>query len=191
MIYVLFIFTLVVLSNSFASADVESAFIENEIVPDSLSVAPKQIVEVSVYIIWKTISKQKFTVYQWTKKVSYPSGAKVDFGNELTPTQVKDVPSVSWDAEKGAYYSLLLVDPDAPSRKSPNNREFRHWLVMNIPESAVAEGDEVIGFVGSGPPKNTGLHRYIYLVYKQPNGIIEHDEPRSTNRWDMKVIWNS
>lgn len=51
MIYVLFMFTLVVLSNSFVSADVESAFIENEIVPDSLSVAPKQIVEVSVFII--------------------------------------------------------------------------------------------------------------------------------------------
>lgn len=51
-------------------------------------------------------------------KVSYPSGVTVSLGNELTPTQVKDVPQVSWEAEKGAYYTLLMTDPgniDDPS----------------------------------------------------------------------------
>lgn len=75
-----------------------------------------------------------------------------------------------------------MVDPDAPSRTNPKNREYRHWLVMNIPGNDVTKGDEVIGFIGSGAPKHTGLHRYVYLVYKQPNGQIEHTEPRSTNR---------
>lgn len=28
----------------------------------------------------------------------------------------------------------------------------------------------------------TGLHRYIFLIYKQRDGIIEHNEGRSTNR---------
>lgn len=115
-------------------------------------------------------------------KVSYRSGARVNLGNELTPTQVKEKPTLMWDAEEGVYYTLLLVDPDAPSRANPRNREFRHWLVMNIPGSAVDQGDEVIGFIGSGAPKGTGLHRYIFLIYKQPNGIINHNEPRSTNR---------
>lgn len=141
------------------SSEVEKAFIDNEIVPDSLSVAPKKMVN-----------------------VSYPSGVTVNLGNKLTPTKVKDVPEVTWDAEPGAYYTLLLVDPDAPSRSNPKNREFRHWLVMNIPGNDVGNGDEVIGFIGSGAPKRTGYHRYVYLVYKQPNGIIQHNEPRSTNR---------
>lgn len=95
---------------------------------------------------------------------------------------MKDKPSLSWEAEKGAHYTLLMVDPDAPSRADPQLREIRHWLVMNIPESSVENGDEVTAYRGSGPPKGSGLHRYIFLVYKQPNGVIEHNEPRTSNR---------
>ncbi|KAL3243453.1 hypothetical protein MRX96_020520 [Rhipicephalus microplus] len=36
-------------------------------------------------------------------------------------------------------------------------------------------------YVGSGPPKGTGLHRYVFLVYKQP-GKLSCDEKRLTNR---------
>lgn len=35
-------------------------------------------------------------------------------------------------------------------------------------------------YVGSGPPEKTGLHRYVFLVYKQP-GKLTFDEPRLTN----------
>lgn len=107
----------------------------------------------------------------------------VDLGKELTPTQVKDQPTLSWEAEKGAYYTLMMVDPDAPSRTEFTFREVRHWLVMNIPESAVEKGDHITEYRGSGAPKGTGLHRYIFLVYKQPNGVIEHDEPRTVSRY--------
>lgn len=72
--------------------------------------------------------------------MSYRSGVSANLGNELTPTQVKDKPTLSWEAEDGAYYTLLLVDPDAPSRTDPKNREFRHWLVMNIPGTMVDQG---------------------------------------------------
>lgn len=103
-------------------------------------------------------------------------------GNELTPTQVKDKPQVTWNAEKDTYYTLVMTDPDATSRSNPDLREIRHWLVMNIPECSIASGDEVIEFIGSGPQKETGLHRYVFLVYKQPNGKIIHNEPRSSSR---------
>lgn len=94
---------------------------------------------------------------------------------------MKDKPQVTWNAEKSAYYTLMMVDPDAPTRTNPTLREVRHWLVVNIPESTVDSGDEVTAYRGSGPPKGTGLHRYIFLVYKQPGGIIVHDEPRTSN----------
>lgn len=127
-------------------------------------------------------------------------------GNELRPTQTIQRPTVTWKAEKGAFYTLIKgeispifvtfhlleysfnklyqfeVDPDAPSRKNPDFREIRHWLVMNIPESDVAKGDEVIEYIGSGAPKGTGLHRYIFLIFKQPNGKIDHNEPRATKK---------
>lgn len=95
---------------------------------------------------------------------------------------MKDQPKVTWEAEKGAFYTLMIVDPDAPSRENHEYREIRHWLVMNIPESAFEKGDEVVEYIGAAPPKGTGLHRYIILVYKQPNGKIEHNEPRTSSK---------
>lgn len=42
-------------------------------------------------------------------KISYPAGIKVKLGNVLTPTQVKDQPTVEWEGEDGAYYTLLMT----------------------------------------------------------------------------------
>jgi len=35
-------------------------------------------------------------------------------------------------------------------------REFRHWLVGNIPGDRLNEGETFTEYVGSGPPKDTG-----------------------------------
>lgn len=100
---------------------------------------------------------------------------------EFTPTQVKEKPHVEWPAEPNDYYSLILTDPDAPSRTDPKFREFKHWVVVNIPGNDVASGDALAEYVGSGPPKDTGLHRYVFLLYKQP-GKLQFDGPRISNK---------
>jgi phosphatidylethanolamine-binding protein (PEBP) family uncharacterized protein len=35
------------------------------------------------------------------------------------------------------------------------------------------------------PPEGTGLHRYVFLIYKQ-NGKLEFDEPRLVNKFEIK-----
>ena len=63
----------------------------------------------------------------------------------------------------------VCEDPDAPSREDPKWGEWRHWLVVNIPSAGMAggdiasSGDEVVKYIGAGPPEKTGLHRYIFL----------------------------
>lgn len=42
-------------------------------------------------------------------KVSYPTGVTVDLGKELTPTQVKDQPTVDWDADGSSFYTLCMT----------------------------------------------------------------------------------
>ena len=43
-------------------------------------------------------------------KVTYPNGTSIDkIGVELTPTQVKDQPSVDWDADSSSYYTLCMT----------------------------------------------------------------------------------
>jgi len=56
-----------------------------------------------------------------TIKVIYGDDLEVKQGNELTPTQVKDQPIVSWSGLEGKsnLLTLLMVDPDAPTRQDP------------------------------------------------------------------------
>lgn len=86
-------------------------------------------------------------------KVFYNEKVKADLGNILTPTQVKEQPKIEYDANSSNFYTLLMTDPDAPSRKEPIRREFRHWLVVNIPGNDVKNGETVFEYIGSGPPK--------------------------------------
>ena len=61
---------------------------------------------------------------------------------------------------------LPVPDPDAPSRDDPKYREWRHWVVMNIPGNRVSAGETRSEYIGAGPPKGTGLHRYVFLGKK-------------------------
>ncbi|XP_076060890.1 protein D3-like [Oratosquilla oratoria] len=130
---------------------------EHKVVPDVIDTVPPHVVQV------------KF------------NDLEVQLGNTLTPTQVQKPPTVlTWPAEDGSLYTLCMTDPDAPSRESPKYREWHHWLVVNVPGTNVDQGETLSQYVGSGPPKGTGLHRYVYLVFKQP-GQLSCDEPKLTN----------
>ncbi|XP_069963572.1 protein D3 [Bactrocera oleae] len=130
---------------------------EHCVVPDVISCVPQEVVT-----------------------VCYTSGASVEQGNVLTPTLVKDQPTIAWKADPGALYTLCLTDPDAPSRTDPIYREWHHWLVGNIPGCDVSKGEVLSAYIGSGPPPKTGLHRYVFLVYKQ-SGKLTFDEKRLPN----------
>lgn len=72
-----------------------------------------------------------------------------------------------------------MTDPDAPSRKTPTAKEWNHWLVGNIPGSDLSKGQVLTEYVGAGPPKDTGLHRYVFLLYKQPGKVTFQEEHKS------------
>ncbi|XP_067013201.2 protein D1 [Anabrus simplex] len=109
---------------------------------------------------------------------------KLHLGDELTPTKVKDQPHISWSAKPDEFYTVVMTDPDAPSRADPKFREFLHWLVINVPGEEIANGETLAQYVGSGPPKGTGLHRYVLLVFRQPDKIA-FDGLRLSNRSRM------
>jgi len=136
---------------------------KHEVVGDVIDVTPNEILE-----------------------VDYGNGAILDLGNELTPTQVQKPPkSIKWTAEVGAMYTLCMIDPDAPSRQDPSRGEVKHWLVVNIPGNDISKGETLAEFIGSGPPLGSGLHRYVFLIFKQPSGkIAVPDKPVSNKSLD-------
>ncbi|CAG2114268.1 unnamed protein product, partial [Medioppia subpectinata] len=91
-----------------------------------------------------------------------------------TPLSVKDEPTVQWPTEEGAYYTFIMTDPDAGARA-----EFKHWHVVDIPGNDLSAGETLAHFMGSAPPAADAPHRYVFLVYKQPSGRLNHSETPS------------
>eukprot|EP00099_Drosophila_melanogaster_P018494 NP_609588.1 uncharacterized protein Dmel_CG6180 [Drosophila melanogaster] len=151
------IFAFIASQRQYSCEKVGKTMEEHCVVPDVIAKAPAQ-----------------------TAVVEYPGDIVVKPGQVLTPTQVKDEPCVKWEADANKLYTLCMTDPDAPSRKDPKFREWHHWLVGNIPGGDVAKGEVLSAYVGSGPPPDTGLHRYVFLIYEQ-RCKLTFDEKRLPN----------
>ncbi|CAH2047235.1 unnamed protein product, partial [Iphiclides podalirius] len=95
----------------------------------------------------------------------------------LLPKQVFiDEPLFQYDlADSKKFYTIILVDPDAPPQIE--GEFFLHMLKSNIPglalrvkESSKTIGIDYRGYKAPAPPRGTGLHRYIALLYEQADG---------------------
>ncbi|CAG2165569.1 unnamed protein product [Oppiella nova] len=109
-----------------------------------------------------------------------PGNIAVMDGTDLTLTQVKSQPVVHWPVDSNAYYTLAMIDPDAPCRAFPIISQIKHWLVINIPGADVANGRTLAEYYTPAPPPGSGYHRYVFLVYKQP-ALINTTEPTVTS----------
>lgn len=75
----------------------------------------------------------------------------------------------------------MLIDPDAPTPDDPKFGYWRHWVVTNIPfdcKSSAREDDDIIQrgrtltpFLAPGPKDESGPHRYLFLLFEEPEGL--------------------
>lgn len=84
-------------------------------------------------------------------------------GNLRSRSNTLQAPTVSYTATSPELYTLIIYDPDSPSPS------YLHWLVVNIPEDRVADGDTVVEYVPPTPP--SGTHRYFVALFKQSTRI--------------------
>lgn len=104
---------------SIQDTDMANLFVKNEIVPDIIDQVPPHVLKV-----------------KWEE-----SNIEAHMGNVGKPNQMKNSPIVEWDiGHSKSLYTLIMVDPDAPSRQRHTNREWNHWLILNIPDDAISEG---------------------------------------------------
>ncbi|GAA6225998.1 39S ribosomal protein L38, mitochondrial [Lates japonicus] len=107
---------------------------------------------------------------------SQDSGGQVHCGNRLTPSEASSAPQVSFDAEEGSLWTLLLTCPD--EHLLDNEAEYIHWLVGNIPGGAVQSGEELCHYLPPFPARGTGFHRYIYVLFKQEGPVNFQEDVR-------------
>ena len=122
-------------------------------------------------------------------QVSYPSKHEsVSLGNTINPADVQVTPALELHSSGAATsvksYTLILTDPDAPSRDDPKWSEMCHWIATNVPLTTSSSNDapdmdgaqsadmqtvakglkELVEYMAPSPPPKTGKHRYVFLV---------------------------
>ncbi|KAG4069036.1 hypothetical protein HA402_008347 [Bradysia odoriphaga] len=103
-------------------------------------------------------------------KVEYKNNGKV---TAVTPGATVEkiitgpAPKLFWQLEKNAKYTMAMIDPDAPSRKEPTKRSWLHWLAVNLDKNTIPHDNTLAHYNGPTPPKGSGHHRYIFLVFQQ------------------------
>lgn len=99
-------------------------------------------------------------------KVLY-NGLSINKGNIMSINQTKMKPHIFFDINPDKYYTIILVDPDAPSKNNPIYKYWLHWLVTNIKNNK----EVIIDYDGPSPPKNSGDHRYIFILFEHDKKI--------------------
>lgn len=121
-----------------------------------------------------------------------PGEAVVLLGGTLLVAGTQAVPQVAYTQLPTATpivptdtFTLVLTDPDAPTRGDKKWSEYCHWVVTDltltptdaeVPESLttlidVSKGRTLVEYMGPGPPEGSGPHRYVFLLYKTPSGL--------------------
>lgn len=114
---------------------------------------------------------------KWLQVDFGESGQSVKMGNLIKPAQARYKPTISYDADPSQLYTLIMIDPDSPSRANHNLRNLVHYLVNNIPGDNVNSGEIAIDYVPPCPFPGTSKHRIVYLLYKQKDGYrVEFEE---------------
>jgi phosphatidylethanolamine-binding protein (PEBP) family uncharacterized protein len=83
----------------------------------------------------------------------------------------------------GTAFTLLCVDPHAPSPQKP----WLHALMTNTPSPDPARGEVVTIYAGPSPPAGTGKHAYAWLAYRQPRGPLRVRAPKSRASFQVKA----
>lgn len=109
--------------------------------------------------------------------ISFPSQKSPSNGSLVRVSDVKEKPTITFsatsDATSAQSFTFLLIDPDAPTPDDPKFAYWRHWVVTNIPSSAkeVSEGNTLTQYLAPGPKDESGPHRYLFLLFKEPAGF--------------------
>nr|XP_018901341.1 PREDICTED: OV-16 antigen-like isoform X2 [Bemisia tabaci] len=117
------------------ACDINDALLKFGIIPDLLRVPPLHAI-----------------------KVTYSYGCSPNLGNKIKAQYLKNNPYIIlWPFEGRKFYTLLLVDLDAPSPRSPTKREWLHYLLGNIPGPAVGQGEILAPYVHPHPQEELTL----------------------------------
>ncbi|KAI6714141.1 phosphatidylethanolamine-binding protein [Diplocarpon mali] len=97
----------------------------------------------------------------------------VSLSTVLRTSETKTAPRFSFDdGRSGGSYTLLLVDPDAPTPEEPRFAYWRHWIVTGLSGASGEDVPTLTEYLGPGPKdESASRHRYLFLLLREPEGF--------------------
>ncbi|CCC68947.1 hypothetical protein NCAS_0B08630 [Naumovozyma castellii] len=138
-------------------------------------------------------------------QIQYPNGQAVENGNLFKPVDTKPRPTIKFqltDSSKTIketdLFTLIMTDPDAPSRTNNFLSEICHLVQTDIKLNTSGEPTEIkevaekvlMPYLPCGPPEGTGKHRYIFLLYKQSEKVpsTNFTPVKDKFKWGFDVV---
>nr|XP_028572765.1 39S ribosomal protein L38, mitochondrial isoform X1 [Podarcis muralis] len=144
------------------------------------------------YGLYRDLFDDAFFVPQVPLRVEYNQDDEyvmpVYHGNMVTPTEAFNPPRVSFEADEGSLWTLLLTNLDGHLRDADS--EYLHWLVTNIPGNKMEMGKEICHYFPTFPARGTGYHRFVFLLFKQlhPIDFTEDERPVPCHSLQMRTF---
>lgn len=95
------------------------------------------------------------------------NGLAINYNQIIDLKLVQVEPEIIYDYKPDKYYTILMVDPDAPSRDNPTKKYYLHWIRIN-------NNNNIVPFVPSTPPPGSGFHRYCILLFEQETPLDQY-----------------
>ncbi|GMI89013.1 centroradialis [Hibiscus trionum] len=118
--------------------------------------------------------------------VIFNSNRQVYNGREFFPSAVINKPKVEvHGGDMRSFFTLVMTDPDVPGPSDPYLREHLHWMVTDIPGTTDATfGRELVNY--EMPRPNIGIHRFVFLLFKQKRRQTVKSTPSSRDRFNTR-----
>ncbi|KAK2193835.1 hypothetical protein NP493_5g13008 [Ridgeia piscesae] len=140
------------------------------------------------YGIYRDLFSDAFFVPVVDMKVLYDYDDEfvtpVHSGNTILPSEARSQPQVMFESGADDLWTLVMTNPDG--HLTDNNAEYLHWMVGNIPGGDVSKGQVLCNYLRPFPPKGTGFHRHIFVLFKQSGTINLDKYQRPANCTSLK-----
>lgn len=141
--------------------------------------------------------------------IVWPDGKQAVLSNYLTREDTLEEPNVNFvplivpasTVAQDVTYTLVMTDPDAPSRTDPKYRQFRHWVITGLKApvpgaenpSAVKTKPSTTPYRPPGPPPGSGVHRYTFLLFEEPASgfTVPEGAPEYGAALEERRSWNA
>lgn len=112
--------------------------------------------------------------------ITFPSISPSE-GSFVRVSDVKSTPTISISSPtpspSAQSFTFMLIDPDAPTPDDPKFAYWRHWVVTSISSAELdasnilASGTTLTPYLAPGPKDESGPHRYLFLLFKEPEAL--------------------